>query len=677
MNNLQSLVIKELNQENYSKLKEIIEKRIEIEPETITNYYYLGLVYLLLNDIENADDILMSILLSSNNFDDDFQHLLTLFNDLALNQFQHNNFIVTVKIYGKIHQLLWEQEILKPEWGLYYYHFALALEKLQDKTRAMEAYKKAININPSLVDAYNNLGNIYCHLNQWEKAELIYQEAIKINPNYVGSYFNLLLTLKNMGKFPEALNFTIKTADLFPENFTWQLQKYLFLPIIYSTEKEIINYRQKFTEGLDILINNLDLLTEDKRKNALEAITNHTNFYLAYQGYNDLDLQKKYAYLVTKITEANLALWSKKRSYIREKKESKIRLGFVCGGSFNRAKWLFKWLENLDQHSFVLHVYFIENLSELLRKKITEITPFYYCIPDNLKLICEQIYQDNLDILTYTEIGMLPQTLVMGSLRLAPIQCATIGHPLTSGLETIDYYISRELMEMKEAQNHYSEKLFLLPNIGMCLEKEVICEGNKIREDFYLNSDNIVYLCSQMLFKYLPHHDYLFAEIGKKVPKAKFVFIQSCSYLTDIFKERLDIVFKQYNLDFRDYCVFLPSLSQNDYFNLNLLADVFLDSLAWSGDNTTREAVSCNLPVVTLPLEFMRSRHSYGILKMLGVTETIANSEREYIQIAVKLGQDQTYNQTIREKIKVRLDRLYHDLECVKALEKFYLQISS
>lgn len=189
MNDLQSLIIKELNQENYSKLKEIIEKKIEIEPEKVSNYFYLGLTYLLDNDIETSDEILMSILLSSNNFEDDFQNLLNLFNDIALNQFQHNNFITTVKIYGKIHQLLWEQETFKPEWGLYYYYFALALEKLQDTTRAMEAYKKAININPYLVDAYNNLGNIYCHLNQWENAELIYGEAIKINPNYVGGYF--------------------------------------------------------------------------------------------------------------------------------------------------------------------------------------------------------------------------------------------------------------------------------------------------------------------------------------------------------------------------------------------------------------------------------------------------------------------------------------------------------
>lgn len=71
----------------------------------------------------------------------------------------------------------------------------------------------------------------------------------------------------------------------------------------------------------------------------------------------------------------------------------------------------------------------------------------------------------------------------------------------------------------------------------------------------------------------------------------------------------------------------------------------------------------------------MRGRHSSGILKMIGLEETIANSEKEYIEIAVKLGQDQSYREEIKQKIRGNQDNLYHDLECVRALEKFYLDI--
>ena len=66
---------------------------------------------------------------------------------------------------------------------------------------------------------------------------------------------------------------------------------------------------------------------------------------------------------------------------------------------------------------------------------------------------------------------------------------------------------------------------------------------------------------------------------------------------------------------------------------LNQLVDVFLDNPPWSGNNTGLAAVDAHLPIVCYPTEFMRGRHSYAILKMLGVTETIADSEQEYIEI--------------------------------------------
>ncbi len=45
------------------------------------------------------------------------------------------------------------------------------------------------------------------------------------------------------------------------------------------------------------------------------------------------------------------------------------------------------------------------------------------------------------------------------------------GHPITSGLPTIDYFISSELMEPAQGDNHYSEKLIRLSNLGIAYAK--------------------------------------------------------------------------------------------------------------------------------------------------------------------------------------------------------------
>ena len=71
----------------------------------------------------------------------------------------------------------------------------------------------------------------------------------------------------------------------------------------------------------------------------------------------------------------------------------------------------------------------------------------------------------------------------------------------------------------------------------------------------------------------------------------------------------------------------------------------------------------------------MRGRHSYSFLKMIGVTDTIAQNEEEYIEIAVKLGLDPAWRRNIAERISENHNRLYDDKVCVAGLEAFYKQV--
>ena len=103
-----------------------------------------------------------------------------------------------------------------------------------------------------------------------------------------------------------------------------------------------------------------------------------------------------------------------------------------------------------------------------------------------------------------------------------------------------------------------------------------------------------------------------------------------------------------------------------------MVSDVFLDNPAWSGNNTTLAAIDCYLPIVTLPTGFMRGRHSYAILRMLGMDELIASTKDQYVKIASRLGNDDAYRFGVRQKISNSCDSIYEDIECVRGLEKFY-----
>jgi predicted O-linked N-acetylglucosamine transferase (SPINDLY family) len=229
-------------------------------------------------------------------------------------------------------------------------------------------------------------------------------------------------------------------------------------------------------------------------------------------------------------------------------------------------------------------------------------------------------------------------------------------------------------MEPENGQEHYSETMVRLPNLGFSIESPIPSTSDKHRSDFGLRHDAIIYLCCQTLFKYLPQHDYIFPSIAQYHNLFKFVFIDSPlgPVITESFKKRIDKAFIKFGLHYNDYCVFLPRISFDDYLKLNELADVFLDSFGWSGGITTKDAIACSLPIVTCPGNIMRARQSYGMLRMIEVTETIAKTEAEYIEIAVRLGLDYEWRQAVREKMTANKHRLFNDQECIKGLESFF-----
>lgn len=101
------------------------------------------------------------------------------------------------------------------------------------------------------------------------------------------------------------------------------------------------------------------------------------------------------------------------------------------------------------------------------------------------------------------------------------------------------------------------------------------------------------------------------------------------------------------------------------------MGDVFLDSIGWSGCNTTLEAIACDLPVVTLPGPLMRGRHSMAFLEMMGLTDTIADSLDHYVEIAARLGSDAHWRKKIRARVAANKHKLYKDSKCITYLEEF------
>jgi protein O-GlcNAc transferase len=274
-------------------------------------------------------------------------------------------------------------------------------------------------------------------------------------------------------------------------------------------------------------------------------------------------------------------------------------------------------------------------------------------------------------------LGMDVVTPRLAALRLAPIQCVSLGHPTTSGLPTIDYFLSSELMEPEDAQAHYTERLVRLPNLGFAYVPPAIEPTAMRRESIGLRPDAVAFWCCQHLPKYQPQFDRVFARIARRLAAAQFVFIASPrgEEVTERFRRRLARAFAAEGLDAGRHVVILSRLTTPDFAGVAAICDVFLDSIGWSGMNTALESLASALPIVTWPGPLMRGRHSLAVLRMLEVSETVAGSEDEYVEIAVRLGQDPAWRDAVRARMAANRGRVDADAAPVRALEAWIEQV--
>jgi predicted O-linked N-acetylglucosamine transferase (SPINDLY family) len=265
-------------------------------------------------------------------------------------------------------------------------------------------------------------------------------------------------------------------------------------------------------------------------------------------------------------------------------------------------------------------------------------------------------------------------TLRLAALRLAPIQCVSWGHPITSGLPTMDYFLSSEFMEAAGAEAHYTERLVRLPRLSTCYTPPEFGETGLTRASFGLGDDRVLFFSPQSLFKYLPQYDEVFPRIAKGVGQScQFAFIQGKSiHLNNQFQRRLEQAFAQYGLDYHDYVTLRPAMDTDRYLAMNRLADIFLDSIGWSGGNTTMEAIAADLPIVTMPGELMRGRHSLAFLIMMGVKDTIADNLTDYVATAVRLAMDEPWRRQLARKIAHNKHKIFGDMACIQGLEDFF-----
>jgi len=593
-----------------------------------------------------------------------------------------------------------------------YKKLAAALDGVGRFDEAVDAYRAVLSINPSDAPAQNQLGEALENTGQLREALAAYQSAIDLAPEFALAHLNFGFALMQDKRFPEAVTAIGRAIDLDPGNalahyhlgnafkkqgtmadaktaygealkIDPQLHPSRFglcmaeLPIIYEDEADIDNHRAAYTRALQRLTTYYDDQCPRELEGVAAAIGSSQPFFLAYQGRVDRDLQALYGNLVCRLMASAYPQWSARPPIPGRDTDGRIRVGIVSGYFHSHSNWKIPikgWAERLDRERFRLFGYHTQARRDHRTEEAVAAFDRFVQGPRTSADWGETIRSDELHVLIFPEIGMDPMTARLAALRLAPVQCSSWGHPNTSGYPTIDYFLSSDLMEPPDGHEHYTETLVRLPNLSIHYTPPRVAAATLTRADLGARDDAVLYWCCQSLFKYVPRFDDIFPRIAKKVGDCQFVFIRHPSdRVTDTFRARLDRAFAARGLSWDRFCVFSDRLRAPQFAAAMRVVDVFLDSVGWSGCNTTLEAFAEGLPAVTCRGGTMRARHTAAMLEMIGLDACIADTVDIYVNLAARMGSDPAWRLQIADRVVANRHLAFNDRACIEGLEAFLL----
>jgi predicted O-linked N-acetylglucosamine transferase (SPINDLY family) len=549
---------------------------------------------------------------------------------------------------------------------------------------AVESLRAALAINSEDAAACFHLGMCLSgmHGELLQEGLNYLRRAISLTPRNLHAHIQLAWTLSEMGCREEALASYRVALDTFPDDPTLRFGATMArLPIVAEDAATVERCRAEYAtslEGLEEFFaqRRAARATAEQARQDADAVGTAQPFFLAYQGRDDRALQARYGRVIAAIMGGAYPQWASAPVVAPPRPDEPIRIAIVSGHL--RAHSVLKipiwgWVSLIDRRRFRLFGYHTGGHGDGETARVRRAFERFVQGPLPVERWCQTIRADAPHVAIFPEIGMDEMTPRLAGLRLAPVQCTSWGHPVTSGFPTIDYFLSSDLMEPPEADAHYTEKLVRLPNLGIAYVPPPIAATSPTRDALGLRADAIVFWCCQHLPKYLPEFDGVFARIARQAGNAQFAFIASPrgEEVTERFRRRLARAFAADGLDAARHVVMLGRLTTADFVGVAGACDVFLDSIGWSGCNSVLECLGADLPVVTWPGPLMRGRHCAAILRMLGVTETIAASVDDYVAIAARLARDPAWRAAMRPSMAADRARIYADPAPVRALEAF------
>lgn len=505
---------------------------------------------------------------------------------------------------------------------------------------------------------YQICGVICFKINDYDASIRFYEMALNVDPDNNDIIMKLSSSYFQKGEYKKSHEMVKQLSDS-NDNIKYKIKHALMHPMIIESEDEIIEVRKSCSDGIDQL---LELAKKYQVSNPyIYLVFNY--FYLSYHGYNNRKLLTKLSRAVEAICPRLLYTAPHCKNYQGKSTGDKIKIGFISrffyehsvGRCFNN---IIEKLADIDD--FNVYMLVDDAISDQRAQKLASKTTRHVLPPEYHNAI-NFISDLELDVIIYLDIGMIHNTYLLAHARLAPLQCIMPGHPDTTGIRNMDYYILQAVSEKAPeiAQKYYSERIWLSDNIQVYPDKpEIPTEGSwKSRKELNLPADCTLYICPMTMQKIHPEFDQILAEILRRDDNAKIMIFETSEGHRKVLERRL----QNHLEDFYERLIISKMYSYDDFKHVVYNADVLLDTHPFGSGSTGFVQFAVGTPMITRTSEFFCGRLLTGYYNVMGVTDCITDNFEDYITKAIEIANNPELRADIRQRILANNHKIYND----------------
>lgn len=572
-----------------------------------------------------------------------------------------------------------------------------ALLESQRLDEALQEATAAIKVFPDIPQLLVNIGNVYCQIGKGREAANAYRKALEIDPQCDEAMLSLAAltgavdVLERCGTFlKQQIKLRGETVDLLS-----RLALTLFgLKQLDEAQRicERILSRQPDQIVALVTLGNI-LGTMGRPQEAL-------SYFEKAVGVHP-DLSSIYSNV---LFEANyLGKWSRGEVFARHKEwatryESPLAMAADAirrGGSFDRdgiperlkigyvsadfvthpvGFLLLDVLRNHDRERVEVFCYSQvtgpDRLTEELRSHADHWRDTFF---DNDVDLAQQIADDGIHVLVDLSGHTAGNRLKVFAMRPAPVQATWIGYFHSTGLRSIDYFITDPVSTPLNGGQLFSEIPAYLPECRWCYSPPAYAPPVAVLPS--TKTGSITFGSFNRLSKITDDVVACWAVILRRLPDARLVLKTSGLHEEQIASALRDRFAMQgidaSRLDLRGTSHHAEMLRQ--YGDI----DVALDPFPFNGGMTTLEALWMGVPVIALSGDAVVSRQSVSVLSAIGLPDLAFATLDSYVDGAIALAQDRERLTKLRSTLRRRILRssLCRADQFVANLELLYLRM--